>query len=179
MALCGLCHLMPHLWWFVSRGDSSLLFPPSQSARYDNSHLWSVIRMSFPFRLYAAVSWSIHSDSKWSYCARPFLLGGDSCNILLVIWLRIHQWCPYASPTFNNKGYVAKPLCPSSLLFVTISSLLTYPPVVMRLTSKSLASKVLLALMSVLAESLLTLMGSHLVALLLLTVWHNTFLFKG
>ena len=28
MALCGLCHLMPHLWWFVSRGDSSLLFPP-------------------------------------------------------------------------------------------------------------------------------------------------------
>ena len=49
----------------------------------------------------------------------------------------------------------------------------------MRLTSKSLASKVLLALMSVLAESLLTLMGSHLVALLFLTVWHNTFLFKG
>ena len=42
--------------------DSSLgeillcCFPPSQSARYDNSHLWSVIRMSFPFRLYAAVS---------------------------------------------------------------------------------------------------------------------------
>lgn len=53
--------------------------------------------------------------------------------------------------------------------------LVDIPPVVMRLTSKSLASKVLLALMSVLAESLLTLMGSHLVALLLLTVWHNTF----
>ena len=31
----------------------------------------------------------------------------------------------------------------------------------------------LLALMTILAQSLLTLVGSHLVALLLLSVWHN------
>ena len=36
-----------------------------------------------------------------------------------------------------------------------------------------LAVKNLLALMSVLTESLFTLVSSHLVALLFLTVWHN------
>ena len=78
--------------------DSSLgeillcCFPPSQSARYDNSHLWSVIRMSFPFRLYAAVSGQfIRIPNEVTVPALFFLLGGDSCNILLVIWLRIHQ----------------------------------------------------------------------------------------
>lgn len=130
-----------------------------------------------PF-FYAAVFRSVHEGMS-GVVVPVLLLPHDSCGILRVLGSRVHYWCQYALPFFNNKGYVAKPLCPSSLLCVTISSLLTYPPVVMRLTSKSLASKVLLALMSVLAESLLTLMGSHLVALLLLTVWHNTFLFKG
>lgn len=37
---------------------------------------------------------------------------------------------------------------------------------------------VLLALMSVLTESLFTLMSSHLVALFLFTVWHNVLSFK-
>ena len=36
----------------------------------------------------------------------------------------------------------------------------------------------LLALMSVLTESLFTLMSSHLVALFLFTVWHNVLSFK-
>lgn len=130
-----------------------------------------------PF-FYAALLWSVHAAMDGAVVP-ALLLPHDSCGILLVLGSRLHYSRQYALPFFNNKGYVAKPLCPSSLLCVTISSLLTYPPVVMRLTSKSLASKVLLALMSVLAESLLTLMGSHLVALLLLTVWHNSFLFKG
>ena len=39
--------------------------------------------------------------------------------------------------------------------------------------SISLRYKGLLALMTILAQSLLTLVGSHLVALLFLSVWHS------
>lgn len=46
-------------------------------------------------------------------------------------------------------------------------------------TPLNLAVKNLLALMSVLTESLLTLVSCHLVALLFLTVWHNDLILGG
>ena len=43
----------------------------------------------------------------------------------------------------------------------------------LRISTQSDGKQCLLALVSVLAQSLLTLVSSHLVALVLLSVWHN------
>ena len=65
---------------------------------------------------------------------------------------------------FNFKGCVA-------ILVGSADTLLSF--LLLRLTVAG-SNQGLLALMTVLAQSLLTLVSSHLVALLLFSVWHNT-----
>ena len=68
---------------------------------------------------------------------------------------------------FNSKGCVA-------ILVGFADTLLSF--LLLRLTVVS-SNQWLLALMTILAQSLLTLVSSHFVALLLFSVWHNTKMF--